>query len=48
MVKSVGSKAVLMCLFHTGDAGCYFRLPEERPDDWPWSIERVIAAQPHD
>lgn len=34
-------QAVLMCITHTRAEGVYFALPEERPDDWPWTIERV-------
>lgn len=36
-------RAFLLCLFHTPEAGCWFQLPVERPDDWPWPIEQVIA-----
>ncbi len=28
-------KPVLMCLFHTGEAGAIFPLPSERPETWP-------------
>lgn len=27
--------AVLMCLFHTGEAGAVTGLPAEKPDGWP-------------
>jgi hypothetical protein len=26
---------VLMCFGHTGEAGAIWRLPEERPSNWP-------------
>jgi hypothetical protein len=28
-------RAILLCLFHTGEAGAYTPLPAERPEGWP-------------
>lgn len=28
-------QAILLCFFHTGEAGMYTPLPDERPEEWP-------------
>jgi len=43
VVKTVATGgAVLICLFHTNEAGVSYRLPDEAPDNWSeMTIEQV-------
>ena len=41
----LGGGAVLICIFHTKEAGASFPLPSARPDNWPnLSDEEMIAC----
>lgn len=42
IVKNVGDRSVLLCMFHDSEDGCFFGLPTEKPDDWDeWTLEKL-------
>lgn len=51
VVKLVGDKAVLLCLFHTQAEGAYIPLPPQRPHNWSdLTIKQVrqLASDPQE
>jgi hypothetical protein len=39
-----GGRAILLCLFHAGEAGAYTELPAERPANWGTAAFRRTTA----
>ena len=40
--RMANGRYLLVCFFHTPEAGVTWDLPPEKPSDWPWPIERCI------